>query len=45
MFDGSCNRFQNALPVDHDVIVAEAQNAKAFAGKVSISAGVALLLF
>src|SRR5262249_53932966 len=44
-FDGSCNRFQNALPVDHDVIIVEAQNTKAFVGKISISAGVAVLLF
>src|SRR5262249_60521743 len=44
-FNGSCNRFQNALPIDHDVIIVEAQHAKAFAGKISISAGVAFLLF
>src|SRR5262249_61587461 len=43
--NGSRNRFENALPVNHDVIVVEAQNAKAFAGKISISAGGALLLF
>jgi hypothetical protein len=33
------------LPIEHDVMIVEAQNAKAFAGKISISSGVALLLF
>jgi len=45
MFDGRCNRFKNTLPVAHDVMIVEAQNTEAFAGKVSISPGIALLLF
>ena len=42
---GTVEETLNALPIDHDVIIVEAQNAKAFTGKISISAGVALLLF
>src|SRR5262245_36670483 len=45
MFDGRCNRFENTLPVAHDVMIVEAQNTKTFANKVSISPGIALLLF
>jgi hypothetical protein len=44
MRDGGGNRFQNALPVGHDVIVVEAQNTKTFAGEKDITARVALLL-
>jgi len=25
MFDGRCNRFENVLPVDHDLVIVEAQ--------------------
>jgi hypothetical protein len=42
--DGSCNRFENALSIGHDVVIVEAQNTKAFVGKVDISTSVALLL-
>ena len=42
--DGSRNRFQNALTVGHDIVIVEAQNMKAFVGKVSISPSIALLL-
>jgi hypothetical protein len=45
MFDGCCNRFENALPVAHDVMIVEAQNTKAVAGKISISPCIALLFF
>jgi hypothetical protein len=45
MFDGRCNRFENTLPVGRNVMIVKAQNTKTFAGKVSISSGVALLLF
>jgi len=44
-FNDSCNRFQNAPPVRHDVVIVEAQNAKAFGGQIRISTSVALLLF
>jgi hypothetical protein len=43
--NGSCNRFENALPVSHNVVIVEAKNAKSLLGKISISAGIALLLF
>ena len=42
--DGSCNRFENALSVGHDIVIVEAQNTKAFVGEISISTSVALLL-
>jgi hypothetical protein len=42
--DGSSDRFQNALPVGHHVVVIEAKNAKTSSNKKSVSAGVALLL-
>ena len=45
MFDGGGNRFQNSLAVDHHVMVVEAQNTKALAGKKGISPRVASLLF
>ncbi len=45
MFDGRCNRFENTLPVAHDVMIVEAQNTEAFAGKISISPCIALLFF
>jgi hypothetical protein len=44
LFDGRCNRFDNTLPVGRNVMIVEAQNTKTFAGKVSVSSGVALLL-
>src|ERR1700751_4465506 len=42
--DGSRNRFENALTVSHDIVIVEAQNTKAFVGKISIPTSVALLL-
>jgi hypothetical protein len=45
MFDCRCNRFENTLPVGRNVMIVKAQNTKTFAGKVSISSGVALLVF
>jgi hypothetical protein len=36
MFDGSRNRFQNTLEVGHDIMIVEAQNAKALAGEKGI---------
>jgi hypothetical protein len=44
MPDGSCNRFENALSVGHDLLIVEAQNTKTFIGKIGISTSVALLL-
>ncbi len=44
MFDGSRDRFQDALPVCHDVVVVEAQNVQALAGEKSITARIASLL-
>ncbi len=45
MFDGRYNRFQNPLPVAHDVMIVEAQNTEAFAGKISFSPCIAQLFF
>jgi hypothetical protein len=42
--DGSCNCFENALSVRHDIVIVEAQNTKALVGKIDISTSVALLL-
>ncbi len=44
MFDGSRDRFQDALPVCHDIVIVEAQNVKALAGEKSTATGVAPLL-
>jgi hypothetical protein len=44
-FDGTCNGCENALPVTHDIVIIEAQNAETFRGQVRISAGIALLVF
>jgi len=45
VFDGRCNRFENTLPVAHDLMIVEAQNTEASADKISISPCIALLFF
>jgi hypothetical protein len=45
VFNSCCDRFQNTLPIRHNVVIVEAQYPKSLAGQKGIPPRITLLVF